>query len=372
MPSSPTCCRRSRAGRPSCTPVPSPTSPTATAPSSPTGWRWPPRTSSSRRPASGRTWVPRSSSTSSAAPRAWRRTRRSWWPPCARSRCTAAWDAIVAGKPLDPALLEEDPEAVRAGGENLAAQIELVRQYGVPVVVATNVFPGDAPSEFEAIREVALAAGARDAVVTTHWADGGAGAEALAAAVWEAASASRPSSGCSIPTSCRCIEKIETIATRVYGADGVDLASGRGQGPGRVRPPGLQPPAGVHGQDAPLDVARPQPAGAAEGLPRAYPRGAPGGWRGLHLPARRRHAHHARAALAIPPARTSTSTSTAGPSACSVSAVGPPAFARTPRRRRRPHGHGPGTCWPTRWCGAARCRRRRPGAGGWRPPLRTA
>ncbi len=51
---------------------------------------------------------------------------------------------IVAGKPLDPALLEEDPEAVRAGGENLAAQIELVRQYGVPVVVAINVFPGDA------------------------------------------------------------------------------------------------------------------------------------------------------------------------------------------------------------------------------------
>ncbi len=99
-----------------------------------------------------------------------------------------------------------------------------MRQYGVPVVVAINVFPGDAASEFEAIREVALAAGARDAVVTTHWADGGAGAEALAAAVWEAAEPSRPSSGCSIPTRCRCIEKIETIATQVYGADGVDLA----------------------------------------------------------------------------------------------------------------------------------------------------
>ena len=130
---------------------------------------------------------------------------------------------IVAGKPLDPALLEEDPEAVRVGGENLAAQIELVRQYGVPVVVATNAFPGDAASEFEAIREVALAAGARDAVVTTHWADGGAGAEALAAAVWEAAGE---------PTEFRLLYpdelplrgKIETIATRVYGADGVDFA----------------------------------------------------------------------------------------------------------------------------------------------------
>jgi formate--tetrahydrofolate ligase len=128
---------------------------------------------------------------------------------------------IVAGKPLDPALLEENPEAVRVGGENLAAHIEMVRGYGVPVVVAINAFPGDAESEFEVIREVSLAAGARDAVVTTHWADGGAGSEALAAAVWDA---------CEEATDFRLLypdemslpDKIETIATRVYGADGVD------------------------------------------------------------------------------------------------------------------------------------------------------
>ena len=130
---------------------------------------------------------------------------------------------IVAGKPLDPALLEENPDAVRAGGVNLAAQIELVRQYGVPVVVATNAFPGDAASEFEAIREVALAAGARDAVVTTHWADGGAGAEALAAAVWEAAGETS-SFQLLYPDEMPLPDKIETIATRVYGADGVDFA----------------------------------------------------------------------------------------------------------------------------------------------------
>ena len=53
---------------------------------------------------------------------------------------------IVAGKPLDPALLEENPDAVRAGGENLAAHIEMVRKYGVPCVVAINAFPGDMPS----------------------------------------------------------------------------------------------------------------------------------------------------------------------------------------------------------------------------------
>jgi formate--tetrahydrofolate ligase len=130
---------------------------------------------------------------------------------------------IVAGKPLDPALLEENPEAVRKGGENLAAHVEMVRRYGVPVVVAINPFPGDAPSEFEAIREVALAAGARDAVVTTHWADGGAGSEALADAVW--AAAAEPSQFQLLyPDEMPLLEKIETIAVKVYGADGVDLA----------------------------------------------------------------------------------------------------------------------------------------------------
>jgi formate--tetrahydrofolate ligase len=130
---------------------------------------------------------------------------------------------IVAGKPLDPALLEENPDAVRKGGENLAAHVEMVRKYGVPCVVAINAFPGDAPSEHEAIREVALAAGAADAVVTTHWADGGAGAEALAAAVWDATE-QESEFQLLYPDEMPLTEKIETIATQVYGADGIDLA----------------------------------------------------------------------------------------------------------------------------------------------------
>jgi formate--tetrahydrofolate ligase len=130
---------------------------------------------------------------------------------------------IVAGKPLDPALLEENPDAVRKGGENLAAHVEMVRKYGVPCVVAINAFPGDAESEFEAIREVALAAGARDAVVTTHWADGGAGAEALAAALWDACQEDSEFQ-LLYPDEMPLAEKIETIATEVYGADGIDLA----------------------------------------------------------------------------------------------------------------------------------------------------
>jgi formate--tetrahydrofolate ligase len=130
---------------------------------------------------------------------------------------------IVAGKPLDPALLEEDPDAVRAGGENLAAHVEMVRKYGVPAVVAINAFPGDADSEHEAIRDVALAAGASDAVVTTHWADGGAGAEALATAVWDA-TGSEHLFELLYPDEMPLAQKIETIATEVYGADGIDLA----------------------------------------------------------------------------------------------------------------------------------------------------
>jgi formate--tetrahydrofolate ligase len=131
---------------------------------------------------------------------------------------------IVAGKPLDPALTTENPEAVRAGGANLAAQIELVRSYGVPVVVAMNAFPTDTPAEYEAIREVSLAAGAVDAVVTTNWADGGRGAEALAAAAWDAASGDGADFHFLYPDEMPLREKVETIATRIYGAEGVDFA----------------------------------------------------------------------------------------------------------------------------------------------------
>ena len=131
---------------------------------------------------------------------------------------------IVAGKPLDPALTTENVEAVRKGAVNLAKHVEIVRGYGVPVIVAMNAFPTDTPAEFEAIREVALAAGARDAVVTTNFAEGGKGAEALAAAVWDAAEQDGGGFQLLYPDEMPLREKIETIATKTYGADGVDFA----------------------------------------------------------------------------------------------------------------------------------------------------
>jgi formate--tetrahydrofolate ligase len=130
---------------------------------------------------------------------------------------------IVAGKPLDPALELEDPEAVRRGAANLAKQIQNILAFGVPCVVAINAFPADRPSEVAAVREVALAAGARDAVVSTHFRDGGQGAEALARAVWAVAQEGAPDFHLLYPDDLPMAAKIETIAREMYGADGVEI-----------------------------------------------------------------------------------------------------------------------------------------------------
>jgi formate--tetrahydrofolate ligase len=129
---------------------------------------------------------------------------------------------IVAGRPLDPALEQENVEAVRLGSANLAAQIENVRHYHVPVVVAVNHYPTDTDAEVAAIRQVAMEAGARDVVVSRHFAEGGAGAEDLARAVWAAAEEGAPDFQLLYPDDIPLREKIETVAVRIYGARGVD------------------------------------------------------------------------------------------------------------------------------------------------------
>jgi len=129
---------------------------------------------------------------------------------------------VVAGKPLDPALLENNPEGVRKGAANLRKQIENVRAFGVPVVVAINIFPTDTPDEIQAIKEEAAAAGAKAAVEARHFTDGGDGAIELAKAVWAAAEEGSPDFQLLYPDDMPLKGKIETIATRIYGADGVD------------------------------------------------------------------------------------------------------------------------------------------------------
>ena len=110
-----------------------------------------------------------------------------------------------------------------------------MRAFGVPVVVAINVFPTDTADEIAAVREVALAAGARDAVVARHFADGGAGAEDLARAVWAAAEEGGPDFQLLYPDDMPLRDKIETIATRIYGADGVDYAPAAAKSLARTR-----------------------------------------------------------------------------------------------------------------------------------------
>ena len=129
---------------------------------------------------------------------------------------------VVAGRPLPPEMLEESPDDVRAGAPNLLRHIEIVRRFGVSPVVAVNAFPDDHESEHDAIRDIAAQAGVRVAV-TRHVADGGKGALELAALVVEAAqepSAFRYLYDLDLPL----VDKLETVAREVYGADGVDLA----------------------------------------------------------------------------------------------------------------------------------------------------
>jgi formate--tetrahydrofolate ligase len=129
---------------------------------------------------------------------------------------------VVAGRPLPPALLEEHPDEVHAGGANLRKQLENVRMHGATPVVAINAFPEDFASEHAAIAEIADSMGIRCAVAT-HFVDGGRGAIELAEAVAEAAE--EPSEFRLLyPSDATLREKIETIATRVYGAEGVDYA----------------------------------------------------------------------------------------------------------------------------------------------------
>ena len=129
---------------------------------------------------------------------------------------------VVAGKALPEGMGQENPEEVRTGAENLRAQLRIIRRHGVTPVVAVNSFPTDFASEHQVIAEVAAEEGARCAV-STHFSDGGAGAAELAEAVAEAA-AEPGEFQFLYPEEASLAEKIETIATEVYGAEGVDLS----------------------------------------------------------------------------------------------------------------------------------------------------
>lgn len=130
---------------------------------------------------------------------------------------------VVAGQPLSSAYTDENLQLLEKGCANLVKHIQNARRFGIPVVVALNRFTTDTDAEIELVRKAAMAAGAEGAVMTDHWAEGGAGAVALAQAV--IAACEKPSNFQLLyPAEASIKEKIETIVREIYGGAGVEYS----------------------------------------------------------------------------------------------------------------------------------------------------
>ena len=130
---------------------------------------------------------------------------------------------IIPGKPLPEDLLKANPDEVHQGGDNLRKQLENMQVHGCTPVVAINVFPGDHDEDIAAIHEIASEYGAH-AAVSTHFSDGGRGAAELATAIKEAAE-EESNFQVLYPDDASLKDKIHAVATKVYGADGVEYTA---------------------------------------------------------------------------------------------------------------------------------------------------
>jgi len=130
---------------------------------------------------------------------------------------------VVAGQPLAHEYTQENLELLADGCSNLVRMIQNAKHFGMHVVVAINRFGTDTQAEIDLIRNVAVAAGADDAVMSNHWAEGGAGAVELANAV--VAACERPSNFRFLyPLELGIKEKIEAIVRGMYGGSGVEYS----------------------------------------------------------------------------------------------------------------------------------------------------
>jgi formate--tetrahydrofolate ligase len=126
---------------------------------------------------------------------------------------------VTPGVPLPDAYKKSAPELVEKGCANLVHHINIIRAAGINPVVCINSFPTDTKEEIAIIRKAAEAAGARCAV-STHYAQGGAGAQELADAVKEACK-EKSDFHFLYPNEMKLRQRVEKIAKVVYGADGV-------------------------------------------------------------------------------------------------------------------------------------------------------
>jgi len=142
-------------------------------------------------------------------------------PDCVVLVATIRALKMHGGVPLAE-LKEENLEALGRGIENLEKHLENLQSFGMPVVVAINRFPDDSEAELELLRQRVAAMGA-NVVLSEVWAYGGEGGLELAEEVIRLCeSGEKPQLKFAYELEDSLTKKIEIIATRIYGADGVD------------------------------------------------------------------------------------------------------------------------------------------------------
>jgi formate--tetrahydrofolate ligase len=132
---------------------------------------------------------------------------------------------IVPGKPLPDGIIKEDLKSLEAGIPNLTRHIKNVLSFGVPVVVAINVFGTESEKEIEMVRKASLAAGASDCVLSEVFAKGAEGGAAFAKALVKACEEPRREFKLTYDNDMPIKKKVEAIATKIYGASAVEYES---------------------------------------------------------------------------------------------------------------------------------------------------
>ncbi|KAG6814346.1 hypothetical protein H0H92_010931 [Tricholoma furcatifolium] len=130
---------------------------------------------------------------------------------------------VTPGKPLSEVYTSEDLVTLKEGCKNLVKHVQNSKKFGIKVIVAINQFASDTAAELELVRQEALAGGADAAVVSNHWAEGGAGARALAEAVI-ATCEGESDFKFLYDLNLSIEEKISIISKEIYGADGIELS----------------------------------------------------------------------------------------------------------------------------------------------------
>jgi len=128
---------------------------------------------------------------------------------------------VVAGKPLPEGLVKEDLNALAEGMPNLTRHIRNCVGFGLPVVVGINVFGTETEKELEMVRKAAMAAGAHDCVISEVFAKGGEGGAAFASALVKACDEPKKFQ-LTYDSDAPIKKKAEAIATKIYGAAGVN------------------------------------------------------------------------------------------------------------------------------------------------------